>query len=283
MRMIDHEVKNFYQAVKDSSWPDIQTYFDFTQLPAHIKNECNELHNFQPMKILGYEKFIGNTRVWVHKDLAFVPIPKCGLVYYANLFSSLGWERKLVSDIDIKTTKFFGTMMHPLSRWLKGITQWLVFSYAHEPHPTKHGVAMVHTDRAINWEKLKQQLNDINFQQILRTISIGDVHSEPYSTMFGPFLDQVHWIPMDIMSDDDAKISMMNFFKLQGHNITLPLGDSRRHVSSENQIEIFNLIKEITLDDATLHYTLHRFFINDLSFYYNLLDTFKSDWQHITS
>jgi len=35
---------DFYNTVKDSSWPDCQTIEEFNNLPNHIKTECNEVH-----------------------------------------------------------------------------------------------------------------------------------------------------------------------------------------------------------------------------------------------
>jgi len=36
--------KDFYNDVKDSSWPNCQTIEEFDNLPDHIKTECNEVH-----------------------------------------------------------------------------------------------------------------------------------------------------------------------------------------------------------------------------------------------
>jgi hypothetical protein len=40
----DLNFSNFYNTVKDPSWPDCQTIEEFDSLPNHIKTECNELH-----------------------------------------------------------------------------------------------------------------------------------------------------------------------------------------------------------------------------------------------
>jgi hypothetical protein len=40
----DLNFSNFYNAVKDSSWPDCQTIEEFDNLPNYIKTECNEVH-----------------------------------------------------------------------------------------------------------------------------------------------------------------------------------------------------------------------------------------------
>lgn len=39
------EIKNFYSNVKDESWPDCESFEEFFALPAHIQQECYEVHN----------------------------------------------------------------------------------------------------------------------------------------------------------------------------------------------------------------------------------------------
>jgi hypothetical protein len=38
------QIANSYNAIKDSSWPDVVTMSDFNQLPDHIRAECLEQH-----------------------------------------------------------------------------------------------------------------------------------------------------------------------------------------------------------------------------------------------
>jgi hypothetical protein len=38
------QIANSYNAIKDSSWPDVATMTDFNQLPDHIRAECLEQH-----------------------------------------------------------------------------------------------------------------------------------------------------------------------------------------------------------------------------------------------
>ena len=41
-----------YKIISDDSWPDCSSYVDFTNLPVHIKTECETVHNFSPDKYL---------------------------------------------------------------------------------------------------------------------------------------------------------------------------------------------------------------------------------------
>ena len=40
--------QEFYQSIKDPSWPDCKAEQDFDTLPAHIKKECTEIHGYRP-------------------------------------------------------------------------------------------------------------------------------------------------------------------------------------------------------------------------------------------
>lgn len=39
-----NQIKHSYDAVRDASWPNVETVEDFETLPAHIKHECMHLH-----------------------------------------------------------------------------------------------------------------------------------------------------------------------------------------------------------------------------------------------
>lgn len=53
--------QQFFENVKDVSWPDCKSYEDFLQLPQHIQNECNQVHGLQALRskapqIIGYDQ-----------------------------------------------------------------------------------------------------------------------------------------------------------------------------------------------------------------------------------
>lgn len=65
-------IKNFYAAVKDPSWPECVNWDDFVSLPQWIQDECDELHSLGRMKTFysSYDKIFdciqqqGNTIVF---------------------------------------------------------------------------------------------------------------------------------------------------------------------------------------------------------------------------
>lgn len=46
-----NQVKESYDAVKDSSWPDVTTLGDFQNLPDHIRKECLEVHHLNLIEL----------------------------------------------------------------------------------------------------------------------------------------------------------------------------------------------------------------------------------------
>jgi hypothetical protein len=282
--MLDPEVVEFYNNVRDDSWPKIESYADYLRLPVSIKDECTDLHKFENQKnqICSLDYWLQRTsHVCIYKDLAFVPVQKCAYLYNTTIFTNLGWKKVPLAEVDIQNTKFFGTVIHPLQRRLKGLTQWLVECYRTEDAYPLESNPWITASTPIDWAQLKTDLSARYLKKLIQTVGVGDLHSAPYSTMFGSFLSKINWIPMDQFSDNEVKIIMMKFFKLHGYNIELPLDDRRLHVSSPDQIEVFDRIKSEFYDHPENFYSFYKFYGNDLKFFYNLLDNFDPNWQHL--
>jgi hypothetical protein len=193
----------------------------------------------------------------------------------------MGWKTVKLIDVDIENTKFFGLIMHPLERRHKGITEWIVKSY-YENTPQPLGTnPWLSAPSEINWLQLQTDINTKYFQKLLATTGFGDIHSFPYYLMFGSLLDKINWIPMDTLSKNETQISIMNFFNLHGHDIQLPLDVVPLHVSEKNQLQVYNIVKEIFNNDSNAIYQFYALYGNDLKLYYNLLDNFTLDWQNI--
>lgn len=282
--MLDLEITKFYNDVKDPSWPEIHGYIDYTRLPNDIKNECIKLHQFQyhRTKNSSTEHWLNlTTYVCMYKNLAYVPVPKCAYMYHTTLFTNLGWKKVPLHQVDIENTKFFGLLTNPLQRRLKGITQWITQCYEIDEPKQSEDNPWIKVSSEVDWKQLHDDLKTKYFNRLLSTIYVGDIHSLSYAETFGNLLHKVNWIPMDALSDNEVKTSMMNFFNLHGHDIQLPLNDARLHVSPKNKLELFDYVKTAFHSDPDNIYYFYKIYSNDLKLYYNLLDTFTTDWQHI--
>jgi len=282
--MIDIEIAKFYNSVKDPAWPDIASYHEYTQLPHHIKNECNNLHqlNLRKNEICDADHWINQTlHVCVYENLAYVPIPKCAYTYHTTMLNDMGWKKVLLCDVDVENTKFFGMVMHPLIRRHKGIAEWIVQSYyKHTPITLKNNPWSCE-DNDIDWAQLHTDIDSPYFKKMLSNIGVGDPHSFSYHATCGSFINKVNWIPLDTMTKHETLHSIMNFFKLHGHHIQLPLNNPPLNVSDQNQLQVYNIVKETFDNTPRQLYDFYKIYSNDLKFYYNLLDNFTPDWQHI--
>jgi len=252
--MIDLEIQKFYNSVKDPNWPVINNYFDFINLPKHIQEECNNQHHFQQRKsqIVDSNFWINSYQtVYQYKNLVYLPVAKCACTYYMEFFTSMGWKNVCLNEINLDTVTIFGTIRHPIERFIKGMTQYIY--YRDDPN------------------------------HVLPEVIIADFHSIPYHLKYGKLLQKVNWIPMDILTDDQIKICLMKLFNKFDFNIQIPLNDERKnssHVYPEKRI-LEDRVRKSYFENKKRLFELHNLYAEDLKFFYNLLDTFDPDWQHI--
>lgn len=283
--MIDPEIISFYNSVKDQSWPNIENYFDFLKLDDRIKDECyNQFMFDQRLEEICDSNYWVNitTKVFVYKNLSFVPVLKCASTYYETLFHELGWQEVLLKDVNRSSTHFFGFLMHPIKRHLKGVTQLLVQS--HDPLipvPTENHYK-VQADK-IDFQQIKLNLSRPEFKNFISKIYVGDEHSIPYTTAFGDFFYNVHWMPLDSLTKNEQLTTITNFCKIHGHNIDIKLPGYNLNESTLDKLEVYNLIETMFNENEFVKYPIYKLFGKDLKFFYNLLKSFSIDWNHIAS
>jgi len=303
--MLDIELKKWYDAVKDPSWPEIKNYIDFYKLPAQIKEECHIMHGFRQRRDQiedcdYWQKITCN--VYQHQNLVFVPITKCACTYYIHLFDTMGWKKKNISDIDVNSVVMFGLVKHPFTRWVKGIVELLTMSYYTMPvgwdndsnlpsnvtDAQTYYRASVGDAYQINWQQFSIDIQKDSIKKFLNNVVIGDNHTMPYSAMFGSLINRINWIPMDLLNNDnDIKISIMNLFKKYNHNIDLPLNVPRAWASSADKLKIENIVKDALESSETATtgrlLNLYKIYATDLKFYHNLIDNFDPQWSLINN
>ena len=126
--MSDVFLQEAYNQIKDSAWPDIETYYDFIKLPNGIKSECYRLHDFQSVVNRSedaeyWRKY--SLSGFKFDNLVYVPVSKCASTYYGTLFENLGWKKLPLYNVDFNSVSAFGIIMDPITRYLKGITEWI--------------------------------------------------------------------------------------------------------------------------------------------------------------
>lgn len=261
-------LQKFYDDIKDPTWPQlIENYSDFVNLPERIKNECFQQHGLDSRlnQIEDTDYWLASHRstvvVYKYQTLVFLPVPKCGYVYYHDLFTRLGWEKTTLDKIDFDQHVVFTAIMDPMDRYLKGLTEWM-------------------------WKKIK--FNDYNnleqqelFFGLASDLLITDVHTMPYTVEYQGIIDKIHWIPSDRLSDNQVKQAMMNLFKKHNYDIQLPLDEPRLHESGTEKLKLYQAIKNIHSSKEQKHFNislLYIFLAADLKFYRQLVDSFDPTW-----
>jgi hypothetical protein len=266
--------QDFYNSVKDPSWPTVENYCDFSRLPNWIQDECKNLHamdvRLAQMENPSYWQSLSSVDRpgWRYQNIIFVPVPKCGWNYYNDLFGQqLGWEKVQVNDSDFDQSIVVSVLMHPLSRYLKGITEWI-------------------------WaNRLIDQFDNLEQEKKLRGLVLemvlSDIHTVPYSMLFPNVLSKMKLIPMDLMTDLEVSQSLERLFDQLGHKIPLPTTIVRKHQSPTNKLKLYQAIKQLYLNPREpylMHqlYRLYTLYSPDLKFYRNLIDNFDPKWSSIT-
>lgn len=270
--MSDLFFQSFYENVKDPSWPCAENYCDFVKLPQHIKDECYNKHRLAEKleQIEDADYWFDNLlsqfhHVYQHKNLIFLPVPKCGSQYYDELFERMGWKKIKIKAKDFDNNVIFAPVMHPLSRYLKGLTEWVWRNNLIE-----------------DYDNLIEQKMFVN---LMSELLIADVHTVPYTYTFRHLMSKVHWIPMDNFTDNEVKQIMMNLFKKHNHNIELPLNEPRIHESNKDKLKIYQAVKHLYQNKKLPNlniYLIYIFFAEDLKFYRHLVDNFDPSWSSNT-
>jgi len=268
--MSDLYFKKFYDDIKDPSWPAAENYVNFLKLPEYIRNECINVHNM-PQRLDQIESPAHwqtvLTKTLYYKNLAYVPVAKCASTYYIEFFQQCGWKEANISELKPGTI-CFGIFDEPVTRYLKGITEWI---YAQLMPIYNYELGCIPTT-------------------LLDTVFIGDLHSLPYTTTLGPWLKQINCIPMYQKTDNQIKQHLMDLFASQKHDIKIPLTTYRANQSDSTKLELYNLVKNLFENPRLLPSNngyigraaaLYILLSSDLQFYRNLINTFDPTWQQI--
>lgn len=264
--MSNYFIKHFYDQVKDTNWPDIKTYNDFLNLPDWIKHECNNIHCFtQRLNELEDKNYWKNRQShsygYQYKNAVYIPVLKCASSYYTKLFKDkLGWRQVNLSSLDFDKIKAFGLLMDPMVRKVKGITQVLCESFDND------------------YDAILSLFNNPRFAQFVSRITILDAHTIPYTVAFGELLNKIHWIPMELFTDNGIREQIIEFLEETGISAPVP-NDERINMSSDKKEKIFLMIENIFFKNEPPS-EVGLIFANDVKFYNSLLNKYANCHNH---
>lgn len=254
--MKDIILSEIYNDVRGADWPDIDgSLYDYYYLPSHIKKELEEdFRIFENIESNDYwSDFITPAMTptdYKKNKFCYIPITKCASTHYITLFSELDWKpQDFAYTIDTKNTYFFAFVMHPLKRYLKGLTH-TVWMYNFQHH-----------------ERYDELINDI---------LIPDGHTIPYTQYISSdVLNNLFCIPMDFLDDDQGRVYLMEYLKNCGYEINLPTMP-RRNVSPPEKLEVYNdLVNRLQYNKNVLHKIYRLGYAEDLRLYRKSVENYQ--------
>jgi hypothetical protein len=107
------------------------------------------------------------------QNLVYIPIPKHASTSYRNIFTTIGFGFDDYSNINWQTDNVFSHICNPLTRHIKGVTEFLLR------------------------ENLEHLINDSKCDRLLANC-LFDVHNRPIGwTDLRFHASQIEWIPLD--------------------------------------------------------------------------------------
>jgi hypothetical protein len=279
--MADYFLKQFYNAVKDPSWPEVNTYNDFVALPTELKQECYSVHNFEQRRTeLESKDYWSNTSLGVpafqHKDVVFVTNYKCASTYYSTFFRNQGWNEVYSNQIDLNNYKTFGLVSNPFVRYFKGIAQSITDVCLTKERTRYNGCD----------ESLLALSENKEFTNFLKNVTITDIHTIPYHVMFKDNLYNIDWIPMESGSADEIKGYIEQALMSCGISINIPRNDQPLNQAFALKKRFYKIVEEAFMQSSDSHKWIVYYYLADsLKFYNQLVDNFNTEgnnWEEIS-
>lgn len=257
-------LKKFYNAVKDPSWPDVDTYVDFYRLPKKIKLECEHIHKASQrlQEIESHSFMAGLHTVFQKNKLSYVPLPKCGSVYYTEVFKSwLAWPQVTLQKA-VQESKPFGFIVDPSSRWIRGLTQWVW-----------------QIQENSDFISIDEFLKKVVFSKKFPLVPISN-QTTSYHDLLGSYIDQIHWIPMDWLGPEKTQEELLRFMQTQDSSVPISFHENFRIIAPPlKKLQLFEKIKTLHFQQMEQNenyiWSWHRTFAQDLKFYRKIIETFQ--------
>jgi len=283
--MSDIFLKRIYNDIKDESWPIINGYYDFNQLPDYIKHEVKEKsgnilrdRNFYKPSDLG-------SVALVHKDTAFITNTKTASTYYKNFFIGQGWKLTYLLDLDFKNTYCFGFISDPIYRYFRGLSHCLLLSHFPDLELTlkkekySKKIDEIHKD-------VLEHLNLEYCSNFIKNIKIADKHTSRYTDIFEDNLYNIDWIPFEAGDRDSLTNFVNKVLSNRGFDITVPITDKELQKALPLKKIIYKKIEELyNTDKVDKLEELYYYYYHDIKFYYDLVEKFNphgNNWNEIS-
>lgn len=249
-------LKQCYNDIKDQYWPEIESYYDFTQLPNRIKQECINDHGFiervEQLENMDHWRNRCFRGIYKKNNLVFIAMYKCASSSYISYLKKQKWEEIEFEQINFDTMHVFGFILDPMNRRLKGLTEILSRSYNKQ------------------YDDIVELLKQDNFCTFLNYITMVDAHTIPYWILFGEHLTKINWIPLECYTHNETFTLFQQICKQNSIQLDNKFEPVVKNVSDKNKKQIFDLIKDCLKNQS--FGDLYLLYANDLKFYRKLVD-----------
>lgn len=283
--MSDIFLKRIYTDIKDETWPEINGYYDFYQLPETIKQEVEKGAG----KILKNRSFyrpddFGSVAL-VYNNVAFITNTKTASTYYKNFFINQGWKLRYLKDVDFKNMYCVGLISDPIYRYFRGIAHCLLVSYLpnFEIILKDHGYTKEIDDAHNN---VLESLNSEYFINFIKNVNIADKHTSRYIDLFEENLYSIDWIPFESGNRNTLAGFIEKALINKGIDIKIPLTDNELQKAQPTKKVIYKKIEDLYNNDMTNKLNeLYYYYYQDINFYYDLVKKFNpkgNTWNEIS-
>ena len=194
--------------------------------------------------------------IYRYKNLVYLRTLKCASTYYSKFFSEQGWQYNTADTIDWDNDQVFSFIMDPYKRRLKGLTEFIVGNNKQE---------LLSQDRLF-WGG----------------VLYLDMHSIPYFTCYGERVNDIDWIPLDIVLDNkDSRIvteELLSKMLFDRYQLQYTFPAKKEHTSSLEKIKIYKYLEEII---GHGNYAMHLGLTRDIELYHQVV-TRTCTWKLLT-
>lgn len=257
----------FWKDVADPSWPAVEYWSEFAKTDTVVQQECWTDHGLARhlYQSENFEHYHCRSLFSMYRkdDWVFVNVPGNGYIHFQDFFvNRLQWQRFRPNCYqDLEDVILFGIMMDPYRRYLKGLATFFWDLYG------------------------ANALSTVDMPSLFDKIQFPDIHSMPMSHTLRQIINQVIWIPFELMSPESVKQCMNALFQKKSSTVAVPFSHPLLNQSPTEKLEIYQQIKttffthDISRSKQALH--VHRTLIPEAIFYRNLVAKFSPDWQHL--
>jgi hypothetical protein len=188
--------------------------------------------------------FNDTVRFYRKNNLVYAPVLKNASTFYTTLFTKNNWKLIQFQDIDWDKDRVFGFIQNPTIRYCKGLTEDLY-----------------------NDNDLQLHILPL-LEQRQKNVLPMTFHTLPISLMFGDYMYDILWIPID--KESLGKEKVVSFLKINNISLNWDNHQSKIHESNLEKLKFFETVKNMLGNGNSNFWKLLS---KDIDLYYHVINT----------